>query len=242
MLLVLASVANAEPLTIAVASNFARPAEEIVAHYEEASGEPVRLVTASTGKLYAQIMNGAPFDLLLAADRERPQILGTSDAGVAESRFTYAIGSLVLWSGASDLIHTDCRARLEDPGQRRIAIANPQTAPYGVAAMQFLQAAGLWEAVKPRLVYGENISQTLQFVASGNAQLGLIARSQSQDDRLPTASCLWPVPASMHLPLEQQAILLQFGQDKKPALEFMRFLRGDIARKIITDHGYTVPQ
>ena len=235
-------VVCAEPLTVAVASNFAGPAQEIVARYEETSGEPVRMVTASTGTLYAQIGNGAPFDVLLAADMERPQLLELSGFGVTDTRFTYAIGSLVLWSGDPALSNVDCKALLADLDERRLAIANPQTAPYGTAAMQFLQAAELWEAVKSRLVFGENISQTLQFVATGNATLGLIARSQTQNSRLPTASCFWPVPESMHEPIQQQAILLQFAGNNEAAKNFLSFLRGINARKIITDHGYTVPQ
>ncbi len=238
----LLSAANSEPLTIAVASNFARPARELAALYEELSGQPLRITTASTGKLYAQIRNGAPFDVLLAADKKRPQLLEEMGHGAAGTRFTYAVGRLVLWSRDMALVNVDCKAQLENPGRHRLAIANPLTAPYGAAAKEFLLHAGKWESLQPRLVYGENNAQTLHFVVSGNASLGLIARSQATDARLPEATCNWPVPESMHEPLEQQAILLRRAQDNKVAAEFLKYLRSVGARKVIVAHGYEVPE
>ncbi len=241
-LLVLSATSSAEPLTIAVASNFSRTAHELAVHFEQASGSPVQTATASTGKLYAQIENGAPFDIVLAADVLRPQLMEQSGIGVVGSRHTYAIGGLVLWSRDKNLSVDGCREALTKLGRQKLAIANPNTAPYGAAAKEFLQAAGLWESVRPNLVYGENISQTLQFVASGNASLGLIARSQAVDSRLPESTCRWPVPGTMHKPIEQQAILLRRAADKKIALEFLGFLHGPVARQIISSHGYSVPQ
>jgi molybdate transport system substrate-binding protein len=241
-LLALSSTSAAEPLMVAVASNFSRTAQEIVARYEQTSGSPVQTTTASTGKLYAQIVNGAPFDIVLAADVLRPKMMEQSGVGVAGSRRTYAIGGLVLWSRDKKLAVGGCRAALASLGRQKLAIANPDTAPYGAAAKEFLQAAGLWETVLPNLVYGENISQTLQFVASGNASLGLIARSQDVDERLPESTCRWSVPDSMHEPIEQQAILLQRAGDKEVALDFLGFLHGPVARQIISSHGYSVPQ
>jgi len=239
--LLLLTQADAEPLTIAVASNFTRPAQELAAGFEEISGVAVRVTTASTGKLYAQIANGAPFDVLLAADADRPKVLEDSGLGVAHTRFSYAIGSLVLWSRDLALANENCRALLENLDSRRLAIANPLTAPYGVAAMQFLEAANLWESVEPQLVYGENIAQTLHFVVSGNASLGLIARAQATDDRLPKAVCHWSVPASMHEPIEQQAILLQRASNNAVAVAFLSYLRTAAAREVISAHGYEVP-
>ncbi len=236
------STSDAELLTVAVASNFSRAAHELAARYEEASGNPVRITTASTGKLYAQIENGAPFDILLAADVERPQLLERSGIGVAGSRHTYAIGGLVLWSRDEDLSVDGCRAALEELGHDKLAIANPQTAPYGAAAKEFLQAADLWKTVRPNLVYGENIAQSLHFVVSGSASLGLIARSQAVDKRLPASTCNWPVPDTMHEALEQQVILLRRAADSEVALDFLGFLRSSVARQIISDHGYTVLQ
>lgn len=239
---VLLSDADAETITVAVASNFAQPAREIAERFEESSGHSVRVTTASTGKLYAQIVNGAPFDVLLAADQERPRLLEESGLGVEGTRSTYAVGALTLWSRDEGLDGKDCMEQLTKLGSKRLAIANPLTAPYGVAAKQFLVGAGLWSVVEPQLVFGENISQTLHFVASGNASLGLIARSQALDARLPAATCQWPVPASMHEPLEQQAILLLRALSSEAATGFVGFLHGPVARQIISDHGYTVPQ
>jgi len=229
----------AEPLTVAVASNFARPAAAIAERFEEETGQPVRLTTGSTGQLYAQIIHGAPFDVFLAADAERPRLLEASGQGVAGTRFSYAEGSLVLWSRDPELAGHDCRAALETLGNKRLAIANPDTAPYGLAARQFLEAADLWEAVSPRIVYGENIAQTLHFVVSGNASLGLIAGSEAADPRLPAPTCCWDVPQSVHGPIVQQAILLR--PSTPGAREFMDFLRGPVAKAIIRGYGYTVP-
>jgi len=232
----------AETLTIAVASNFAQPAQVLAALYEKTSGHDVRVATASTGKLYAQIENGAPFDLFLAADSERPRLLEESGAGVVGSRFTYAVGELVLWSAEDDLSGKDCFEQLGNLGNRKLAIANPLTAPYGVAAREVLQAAGFWENLQGDLVFGENISQTLHFVVSRNATLGIIAASQAKDSRLPEAACSWPIPLTMHGPIEQQAILLSRALDNEAASDFMSYLRGSRATDIIVEHGYRVSQ
>lgn len=229
----------AEPVTVAVASNFARPAAAIAERFETETGEPVRVTTGSTGQLYAQIMHGAPFDVFLAADAERPRLLGESGRGVADTRFSYAGGALVLWSRDPDLAGRDCRAALDALGRKHLAIANPDTAPYGVAARQFLESARLWDKVSPRIVYGENIAQTLHFVVSGNASLGLIAASEAADPRLPVPTCRWDVPQSAYDPIVQQAILLRPAVSG--AREFMDFLRGPIAREIIRANGYTLP-
>ena len=230
--------AEAEPLTVAVASNFIWPAEELAARFEETSGHEVRIASASTGKLYAQIVNGAPFGVLLAADAERPALLEESGAGLAETRFTYAIGRLVLWSADVALASADCLDQLHNLENLRLAIANPLTAPYGVAAMQFLMREDVWNDAQDNIVYGENIAQTLQFVASRNANVGLIAASQANDARLPAASCRWDVPDSMHEPIEQQAIQIS---DSEASHAFLEFVRGPEGREIIRDHGYEVP-
>lgn len=198
----------------------------------------MRITTASTGKLYAQIVNGAPFDVLLSADADRPRRLEISGAGVTGTRFTYAFGTLVLWSRQAE----DCRAALRSGDGGRIAIANPDTAPYGAAARSYLRQAGLWDALRERLVIGENISQTLQFAASGNARLAFIARSQLQAPSLPPASCSWPLPENQHDPVEQQAILLRRGAVSKGARAFIEFLRNDAGRAIILRHGYRLPE
>ena len=238
MILLPVAATGEDYVTVAVASNFAATAREIAARFEEESDYRVRITTASTGKLYAQIANGAPFDVLLAADAERPRRLETDGAGVSGTRFTYALGALVLWSRQVD----DCRKALQRNDGKRIAIANPVTAPYGAAAKSYLQRSGRWESLRDRLVVGENIAQTLQFAASGNAQLGFIAASQLRAPSLPAASCSWPVPDSMHAPIDQQAILLQRSAGSGGAKAFLAFLRGDAGRAIIRRHGYRLPE
>jgi molybdate transport system substrate-binding protein len=233
--------AGADPITVAVASNFNPAMQDIAARFESESGHSVRVSSASTGKLYAQITHGAPFDVLLAADAERPRLLEASGHGVAGSRFTYAIGRLVLWSRDPALSGADCRRQLENLGQKRVAIANPDTAPYGTAAKETLIKLDLWERVRPQLVTGENIAQTLHFVSSGNASLGFIAATQSLDARLPEATCTWPVPPELHRPIEQQAIVLQRAAENSVAADFMEFLRGPTGREIIAQHGYALP-
>jgi molybdate transport system substrate-binding protein len=225
-------------VTVAVASNFGATAREIATQFEQVADYELRITTASTGKLYAQIVNGAPFDVLLAADTERPRRLEADGAGVPGTRFTYAIGGLVLWSRQAE----DCRAALQRADVGRVAIANPVTAPYGAAAKAYLQQAGLWDSLHGRLVIGENIAQTLQFAASGNAQLGFIARSQLHARSLPRPSCSWPVPEETHAPIEQQAIVLQRGAGSEGARAFVDFLRGDAGRAIILRHGYRLPE
>jgi len=237
-----AAPASAEQLTIAVASNFTRPAHVLAQKFESTSGYPVRVTTASTGKLYAQIVNGAPFDILFAADAARPLLLEESEFGVKGTRFTYAIGRLVLWSADSAMGESNCKEALVDLGKHRLAIANPLTAPYGMAAKEYLQATGLWNKVEPQLVYGENIAQTLHFVVSGGAGFGLIARSQAMDKRLPDAACNWLVPEDMHAPIEQQAILLHRAESNKTAADFLAFVASPVGRQVVEEHGYSVAQ
>ncbi|HJP37664.1 MAG TPA: molybdate ABC transporter substrate-binding protein [Gammaproteobacteria bacterium] len=237
----LPSSATATSISIAVASNFAPAIRDIAAQFEVRSGQSVRIISASTGKLYAQIINGAPFDALFAADAERPQLLEAAGQGVAGSRFTYAIGRLVLWSRNPALNESNCRTQLENLGQQRLAIANPAIAPYGMAAKETLMSLDLWGRVESQLVVGENIAQTLQFVSSGNAILGFIAGTQTLDARLPQATCHWPVPRELHLPIEQQAILLQRAANNSVVANFMAFLRSSAGRIIIERHGYALP-
>ena len=239
LLIVCSFAVHAEPLTIAVASNFRSAAEELAGVYSETTGEDWRISSASTSKLYSQIRSGAPFDVFLAADSKHPQLLEQAGIAIEGSRRSYAIGGLVLWSRDSSLASGDCRAALDRLGKRRLAIANPRTAPYGNAARQFLVTAGLWERVEPRLVYGESIGQAMQFAATGNAQLGIVAASQVGNPDLPKATCAWKVPAELHEPIEQQLVLLS---NKKAALAFADFLGGEKARAILQDFGYGVPE
>ena len=234
--------AGAEQLTVAVASNFLQPARALSEKFEARSGQPVRVTTASTGKLYAQIVHGAPFDVLFAADKDRPLLLEESGLGVKGTRFTYAVGRLVLWSADPSMSGANCDGALASLGKRRLAIANPLTAPYGEAAKDYLEVAGLWQAVQSQLVYGENIAQTLHFAVSGGASFGLIARSQAIDRRLPDATCNRLIPQGMHAPLEQQAILLRRAEKNKTAADFLAFVAGPVGRQTIEEHGYSVAQ
>ena len=238
--MLLAQPALAEPVTIAVASNFITPMNELVSEFEQSTGHQVRTSTASTGILYAAIRNGARYAAFLAADSDRPRRLEQDGFGVPNTRFTYAIGTLELWSVDPKLEGKDCRSVLDDLGKRRLAIANPVTAPYGAAAKAFLEQADLWEAVQRNLVYGQNIVQTLQFVGTRNASLGLIATSQAQSGRLPEPTCRWPVPEDSHPPIEQQAILLGPPKHNEIAASFLDFIGSPKGKAIITSHGYGV--
>ena len=240
LILLLASpAALAAPLTVAVASNFRSTAEVIAGQFTATTGHEVRLSIASTGTLYAQVVHGAPFDVLLAADEERPLRLEEAGLGVAGSRFTYATGTLVLWSGAQDA--ADCEHALQQLGDERLAIANPDTAPYGRAAKEFLTAAGLWQTVSSRLVYGENVAQALHFAVTGNARFALIAAAQVLDPAVPAAGCAWPVPADLYTPIAQQAVLLRRARDNPQARLFLQYLQNAEARATIRRSGYGVP-
>lgn len=229
-----------EIVTVAVASNFASAAADVSAAFTEETGVPVRLSQGSTGKLYAQVLNGAPYDVFLAADTERPLLLEQNGHIVSGSRATYALGSLVLWSRDERLRGQDCRYALEQGDYGRLALANPETAPYGAAAREFLISENLWESVSHRAVYGENIAQTLQFVATGNASLGFIAKAQTEVSNLPAATCSWPVPETRHAPLRQQAVLLARASGNQGAHRFLEFLDSAVAKRIIRQHGYRV--
>ncbi len=230
----------AEQLTIAVASNFQSTARQLATEFTEQSGVAVRISAGSTGKLYGQIVNGAPFDVFLAADTARPLLLEETGRAMPGSRFTYAIGTLLLWSRDPSI--SDCRQALHELGDSKLAIANPDTAPYGRAAREFLRAEGLWDTVEPSLVTGENISQALQFAVNGGARLGLVASAQARSAGAVTATCSWPVPAASHAPILQQAVILRRTHNVKLALQFVEFLRGEHARSIIAASGYLLPE
>ncbi|MDP6437030.1 MAG: molybdate ABC transporter substrate-binding protein [Gammaproteobacteria bacterium] len=225
----------ATELRVAVAANFAETLTEIAARFEADTGQPVTIIRGSTGKLYAQIINGAPFDIFLAADSRRPELLENEGYAITGSRFTYAAGRLVLWSPDPDLVDVDGKV-LASNDFRFLAIANPRLAPYGEAARQTLEKLGVWESLRGRIVQGENIGQAYQFVASGNASLGLIARSQPLSSSLAPAGSFWEVPASMHEPIMQQGVLLEDTQHARAFLDFMR-----AQPAVIVAHGYDLP-
>jgi molybdate transport system substrate-binding protein len=227
---------HAETLRIAVASNFTATARVLAERFAARTGiEPV-LAVGATGKHYAQIVHGAPFDLFLAADSERPARLDAEGRVVDGVRFTYAIGELVLWLPGED--RAPLPERLGNADLGRIAIANPRLAPYGRAAREALQSLGLWDHVQGRLVRGENIAQTFQFVDTRHAAAGLVARSQLATLEEPITGTVWPVPATLHQPIEQQAALLR---DSPAARAFADFLGSEEARQLIRQRGYRVP-
>lgn len=225
--------AAAEQTVVAVAANFAQPMQVIAAEFEQHSGHAVKLSIGSSGKLYAQIQHGAPFHVFLSADAAKPEQLIALGKAVTGSQFTYAVGKLALW-------HRDngpAREVLESGDYRRLAIANPRLAPYGLAAVQSLQQLGI--DAGDRLVTGENISQAYRFVASGNADLGFVALSQIiTGGKIPDGA--WLVPASLHAPIRQDAVLLERGQSSAVAHALLKFLQSDTAVAIIRQYGYDV--
>lgn len=224
-------------VSVAVAANFTAPMQKITQAFEAETGHKAVLSSGSTGTLYAQIRNGAPFQVFLAADDETPTKLEREGLGVAGSRFTYAIGKLVLWSKQPGLVD-DKGEVLRSGTFQRIALANPKLAPYGAAAMETMTKLGLVQALQPRFVQGENIAQTYQFVATENAQLGFVALSQVWVDGKIKQGSAWMVPAELHAPIQQDAILLTKGSDSPAAAALMQFLRGERAKALIRAHGY----
>lgn len=224
---------------VAVASNFAAALAELAVEFESAAGHRVLASPASTGKLHAQISNGAPFEVFLAADAVRPRLLEESGLAVAGTRFTYAFGRLALWTASSGLEVED-GAILKSDAYRHLAIANPRTAPYGAAARQVLERMELWQDMQRRLVFGENVGQTFQFVSTGNAEVGFVALSQLLRPGYPATGSHWIVPPALYRPIDQQAILLGVGRDNPAAVEFVSYLRSAAAREIIERFGYGV--
>ena len=233
----LAGAAQAETVSVAVASNFTAPMQKIAEEFAKDTGHKAELSFGATGKFYAQINNGAPFGVLLAADDTTPAKIAKEGMGVADSRFTYAIGKLVLWSKQDGYVD-DKGDVLKANKFQHIAIANPKLAPYGLAAEQTLTQMGLLDAIKPKFVQGENIGQTYQFAATGNAELGFVALSQVMEDGKIKSGSAWVVPASMHEPIRQDAIVLNTAKDNPAAKALMDYLQGDKARAIITSYGY----
>lgn len=234
----LARSALAAEATVAVATNFTHPSEALETLFAAHTGHQLRLSSGSTGQLYAQIVNGAPYDVFLAADQRRPRLLEERGLAVRGSRLTYAIGALTLWSPDAARVGGAGPALLRRGEFRHLAIANPELAPYGLAARQVLQALGLWEALAPKLVRGENIAQAFQYVATGNAELGFVALSQVLSPRNPTPGSRWDVPRSLHAPIRQDAVLLARGRDNAAAGAFLEFLRSPKAAALIRSFGY----
>ncbi|HOB46632.1 MAG TPA: molybdate ABC transporter substrate-binding protein [Zoogloea sp.] len=228
---------RADEVSVAVAANFSAPMQKIAADFEKATGHKAQLVFGSTGKFYAQIKAGAPFQMLLAADDETPARLVKEGDGVASSRFTYAIGKLVLWSPKPGYVD-DKGEVLKTGSFAHLAIANPKLAPYGLAATETMQALGLSSALQSRLVTAESISQALQFVVSGNAELGFIAYSQIHKDGRLINGSYWIVPSKYHSPIRQDLVVLEKGQGSAAVAALAGYLKSDAAKAVIKSYGY----
>lgn len=229
--------ARADAVQVAVAANFTAPAKLIAADFERDTGHKALLAFGATGKFYAQIRNGAPFEALLAADDDIPARLEREGAAVAGSRFTYASGRLVLWSARPGFVDAQGEVLRQDTF-RHLSIANPKLAPYGAAAIEVLSALRLLDPLQARLVQAENIGQAYQFVATGNAELGFVALAQVvKDGRIATGSA-WIVPARLHRPMRQDAVLLEKGKGKPAAVAWLTYLQGAKARALIKSFGY----
>ncbi|MEK1904610.1 MAG: molybdate ABC transporter substrate-binding protein [Pseudomonas sp.] len=229
--------ALAAEVQVAVAANFTAPMQAIAEGFEKATGHKVVASYGATGQFYAQINNGAPFEVFLAADDSTPAKLESEGLAAAGSRFTYAIGALALWS-AKDGYVDEQGAVLKANQFQHLAIANPKAAPYGLAATQVLAKLGLSETVAPKIVEGQNIAQALQFVSSGNAELGFVALSQVYKDGKLTSGSAWLVPATLHEPIRQDALILKKGQDNPAAKALVDYLHGEQAAAVIKSYGY----
>ena len=232
--------AQADEVRVAVAANFATPLKTLAAEFEKESGHTLALSVGASGKLYAQIKSGAPFDVFLSADDETPSRLEKEGDAVSGSRFTYAVGRLVLWSAQPNTVDAQ-GAVLKTGNFKHLALAAPHLAPYGAAAVQTMTQLGLLAALKPRFVQGESIGQTYSFVASGNAELGFVALSQVFENGRINQGSGWIVPASLHEPLRQDAVLLARSRDKAAARALLAFLQGSKARGLIRAFGYEAP-
>jgi len=237
LLMCCASIAAAEEVSVAVAANFTAPMKRIAADFEKDTGHKALLSFGSSGKFYAQIKERAPFQVFLSADDETPARLDRDGLTAAGSRFTYAIGTLVLWSAKPGFV--DDKGEVLSKGSfKKIAIANPKLAPYGKAAIETLTNLGLLTTIRPKFVQGENISQAQQFIGSGNAELGFVALSQVMKDGRIAGGSAWIVPEKLHSSIRQDAVLLANGKHSAAAKALMAYLKSDKVRKIIKTYGY----
>jgi molybdate transport system substrate-binding protein len=235
-LLLTAGRALAAETQVAVAANFTEPAKEIAQAFKAQTGHTAMLNFGSSGQFYSQMAHGAPYDVFLSADADRPKKAEQDGLGVTGSRFTYAVGRLVLYSRTPGLVD-GTGAVLSGGRFNKLSIADPTAAPYGVAAVQTMQKLGAYKAVRPKIVMGGSITQAYQFVDTGAAELGFVALSQVINV---TGGSRWVVPAADHAPIDQQAILLYTGRDNAAAKAFLAFLKGPAAVAIIKKYGYEV--
>jgi len=231
------SAALAAQAQVAVAANFAEPMKAIAAVLEKTTGHRLNITLGATGKLYAQIKNGAPFDVLLAADTKAPDALEKDGLAQPGSRFTYATGRLVLWS--ADVSKVDAKGDvLKNAGLRKVAYAAPKVAPYGAAALQTMDKLGLSAALTPKLVQGESIGQTFNFVVTGNADVGFVALSQVLEGGRLKSGSMWLVPQHLYSPIRQDAVLLQRAAGNEAAQALMKLLKSPSTKDLIRSYGY----
>lgn len=231
------TIVQAETVTVAVASNFSTTMKAIVHEFEKDTGHKARLAFSSSGKLFAQIKHGAPFQIFLSADVKQPKKLENDGLTVVGSRFVYAIGTLVLWSASPQYINNSADV-LKKGTFKYLALANPKLAPYGVAARQSIEKLHLLPELQHKFVQGENIAQTYQFVASANAKLGFVALSQVMKDGKVTYGSAWTVPSDLYDPIYQEAVLLISGKKNSAAVSLMRYLQSAKSKAIIKSYGY----
>lgn len=233
----MAGSAHADQVQVAVAANFTAPMQAIASAFEQDTGHSVQASYGATGQFYAQISHGAPFEVFLSADDSTPAKLEQEGQSLEGSRFTYAIGSLVLWSPKEGFV--DGQGAVLGKGDfKHLAIANPKAAPYGLAAIQTLDKLGLSESLKGKIVEGQNITQALQFVSTGNAELGFVALSQVYKDGQISSGSAWVVPEAMYQPIRQDALILRKGADNPAAKALVEYLKGPKAAEIIKAYGY----
>jgi molybdate transport system substrate-binding protein len=233
------AVSTADTLTVAVASNFAGALHQLAQRFEEKSGHKLRISSASTGKIYSQIKNGAPFDVFMSADEVHVDRLVKEGQADARDAAIYALGKLVFISNLAPA--GKCQDVLSDARLKYLAIANPSTAPYGAAARQVMEHLSVWEKLQPRLVLGENIAQTLQFVESTSANAGFVAKSMLIGEHVVKRACDWQVPDTFYTPIKQKMALLNRSRGNPAALSFWRFMHSAEAAAVIRDNGYDVP-
>lgn len=235
----LSQAAHAGEVLVAVAANFATPLKALASDFMKTSGHSLQASPESSGKLYAQILHGAPYEVLLSADQATPQRLAREGHALATTQFTYGVGKLVLWSADANTVDASGTV-LKTSNARQLAIANPQTAPYGTAAIAVLKNMGVYTRWQTRMVQGENIAQTLQFVSTGNAELGFVALSQVTRNGEFTSGSGWVVDPALYSPLKQDAILLKKGETNIAAKAFLDYLKSPPARALIQQYGYEV--
>ncbi|WP_432755660.1 molybdate ABC transporter substrate-binding protein [Pseudomonas sp. WMBT8] len=229
--------AHADEVQVAVAANFTAPIQAIAADFEKDTGHKLVAAYGATGQFYTQIKNGAPFEVFLSADDTTPQKLESEGDTLKGSRFTYAVGTLALWSAKEGYVDAK-GAVLQKNEYQHLSIANPKAAPYGLAATQVLAKLGLTDKVKSKLVEGQNITQAYQFVSTGNAELGFVALSQIYKDGKVSSGSAWIVPGEMHDPIKQDAVILNKGKDNPAAKALVDYLKGPKAAAVIKSYGY----